>query len=262
MLYASWNVNSLAVRMPRVLAFLEQVAPDVLCLQETKSKPQAFPHLELQMAGYSAIDHSGGGQAGVALLVRDGLPVSKITTGLPDQPQPHEARWIEAVVDGVRVASVYVPNGRSLDDPVFPDKLAFLDRMVRHIGGFSDDRIVVAGDFNIAPGDLDVHDPVRYVGTTHTSAREREALDRLHGLGLRDAFRVLHPGEQRFTWWDYRGGNFHKNLGMRIDLFMVSEQVLQPGDGADPPSYTMARDFRKGTKPSDHAPIVLAVTES
>lgn len=260
---ASWNVNSLPVRMPRVIEFLSLHNPDVLCLQETKVRPETFPHLELQMAGYSAIDHSGGGRAGVALLVADGRHVSDVGLGLPDQPRVDEARWVQAVVDGVTVASVYVPNGRSPDHPVFAEKLAFLDRMVDHVADWGQSAAVVAGDFNVAPGDLDVYDPVRYIGTTHTSAREREALQRLQAAGLRDAFRLLHPDEQRFTWWDYRAGNFHKNLGMRIDLFMVSEPLLPtPDPGADQqtgPTYLMARDFRKGHKPSDHAPIMLTV---
>ncbi|HUG85491.1 MAG TPA: exodeoxyribonuclease III [Euzebya sp.] len=263
---ASWNVNSLPVRMPRVLEFLALHRPDVLCLQETKVRPEAFPHLELQVAGYSAIDHSGGGRAGVALLVADDHAVSDVHLGLPDQPDVLEARWVEAVVEGVRVASVYVPNGRSVDHPAFAMKLAFLDCMVRHVAGWGEGEAVVAGDFNVAPGDLDVYDPVRYIGSTHTTPRERDALQRMQAAGLRDAFRVLHPDEHGFTWWDYRAGNFHKNLGMRIDLFMASDPLLAtPGDGADHavgPSYVLARDFRKGHKPSDHAPIVLTVTKT
>lgn len=253
MIVASWNVNSLAVRMPRLVEFLAVYAPDVVCLQETKTRTEAFPHLEVQMAGYSAIEHSSGGRNGVAILVRDGLTFGDVVSGLPGQPNSDEARWIQTVVDGITLASVYVPNGRSLDDPAFADKLGFLDAMVATAEQVPSP-LVIAGDFNIAPADIDVYDPVHYIGTTHTSATERATLTRLRGLGLRDAFRELHPNEQRFTWWDYRGGNFHKNLGMRIDLFMVSAGLLAEGD-----RYEMARDFRKGTKPSDHAPIVLSL---
>lgn len=248
---ASWNVNSLNVRMPRVLEFLADRGPDVLCLQETKARTEAFPHLELQMAGYTAIDHCSGGRNGVALLVRDGLAVTDVATGLPGEPHPEEARWVQARVDGTTVASVYVPNGQSPDSPAFAGKLAFLRAMVDHVAG-SPEPVIVAGDLNIAPSDLDVYDPVRYVGTTHTSARERAFLAELADKGYVDAFRLLHPDEQRFTWWDYRGGNFHKNLGMRIDLFLTPREML-----SEQATYEMARDYRKGTKPSDHAPIVL-----
>ncbi len=248
---ASWNVNSLPVRMPRVLEFLDQQAPDVLCLQETKTRTEAVPHLEIGLAGYTAVDHSEGGRNGVALLVRDGLQVADVRAGLPGEPNPAEARWVQATVEGVTVVSVYVPNGRTLVDPAYDDKLVFLDAMVAAVAEV-EGPLVVAGDFNIAPDDRDVHDPVHYVGTTHTSARERAALTRLGELGLVDAFRVLHPEEQRFTWWDYRGGNFHKNLGMRIDLFMCTAALVGPDS-----RYEMVRDFRKGTKPSDHAPITL-----
>lgn len=255
MILASWNVNSLPVRMPRVLELLQAHQPDVLCLQETKTRTEAFPHLELAVAGYTAVEHSQGGRNGVALLVRDGLAVDRVQVGLPGEPDTAEARWVAARVDGITVASVYVPNGRSLEDPAYAAKLIFLDAMVEAMAAMEGPR-VVAGDFNIAPADTDVYDPVQYVGTTHTSARERAALDRMLQTGTVDAFRRLHPDEQRFTWWDYRGGNFHKNLGMRIDLFLASPDLLGPG--AD---YVMARDFRKGTKPSDHAPILLTLGE-
>lgn len=255
---ASWNINSLNVRMPRVQEFLSEESPDVLCLQETKARPEAFPHLEVQMAGYQAVDHSAGGRNGVAILIRDGLGVSEVVTGLDGEPDPSEARWVQATVDGTVVASVYVPNGRSLDHPVFADKLAFLDGLVTRAATLRDRPTVIAGDFNIAPGDLDVYDPARYVGSTHTSEQERRILADLADLGFQDVYRRLHPGAQQFTWWDYRAGHFHKNLGMRIDLFMAS-QPLWSGRRFD---YRMVRDFRKGTKPSDHAPIVLTYSQA
>lgn len=253
MIVASWNVNSLAVRMPRLVEFLGRYHPDVVCLQETKTRTEAFPHLEVQMAGYSALDHSSGGRNGVAILVRDGLAVDKVSAGLSGERNANEARWIQAQINGVTIACVYVPNGRSLQDPAFDDKLIFLDAIVGAAEQMPEP-IIIAGDFNIAPADPDVYDPVHYIGTTHTSATERAVLQRLEDLGLRDAFRCLHPEEQRFTWWDYRGGNFHKNLGMRIDLLMISSDLL-----AGASDYEMARDFRKGSKPSDHAPILLTV---
>jgi exodeoxyribonuclease-3 len=232
----TWNVNSLKMRMPRILEFAQQHRPDVMCLQETKANPGAFPELELQAAGYNAVHHSGGRWAGVAVVAR-------------------EARWCEATVEGVRVASVYVPNGRTLDNPEFPRKLAFLDAMAARIADMRDrwpDGVVVAGDMNIAPADADVYDPAAFVGGTHASADERGRLQAMLDGGMVDAYRALHPDEVQYTWWDYRAGNFHKGLGLRIDLALVSERLAEHliSCGID-------RDYRKGTKPSDHAPLVV-----
>lgn len=254
---ASWNINSLPVRMPRILQFLGEVGPDVLCLQETKVRTEAFPHLELQLAGYQAVEHSSGGRNGVAMLIRDGLTITDVVTGLPDQPNPDEARWIQATVEGVGVASVYVPNGRSLSDPAFVDKLSFLRRLVDQARNWTDVPAVIAGDLNIAPADADVHDPARYVNSTHTSPVERQTVTELTQMGYVDVYRHLNPDDQQFTWWDYRAGNFHKNIGMRIDLFLGS----QPLWSTHTLDYLMARDYRKGTKPSDHAPIVLTIAD-
>ncbi len=251
----SWNVNSLTVRLPRLLDLLAEHRPDVVCLQETKVRSDSVPHLELQLAGYAAVEHSSGGRNGVAVLVREDRSIGGVSAGLPGEPRPDEARWLEVEVEGVQVVSVYVPNGRSLEDPVFEEKLQFLDAMVERAAGLATRPLIVAGDFNIAPSDADVHDPVHYIGTTHTSIRERDAVHRLAALGLRDVDRHLHPGITRFTWWDYRGGNFHKNLGMRIDLVMASDSLVGPSS-----TYAVLRDYRKGPKPSDHAPMMVGVT--
>ena len=257
----TWNVNSLKMRMGRILQFAEQHAPDVMCLQETKANPGAFPELELAAAGYRGVHHSGGRWAGVALLAREGLSLSDPVLSLPGDVAPEEARWCEATIDGIRFASVYVPNGRSPDHPEFPRKLAFLDAMAARIARLREDSpggVIVAGDFNIAPADADVYDPAAFVDSTHVTAEERGRLQRMLDGGMVDAYRALHPEDVQYTWWDYRAGHFHKGLGLRIDLVLVSRS----GDlEKRMESCGIDRNFRKGTKPSDHAPLILHLVE-
>jgi exodeoxyribonuclease III len=253
-LVVSWNVNSLKQRMPRLVELVERHDPDVICLQETKCGPEGFPHLELQAMGYQAADHSGGRWAGVAVIAKHDLV--DVQVGLPDEPAPAEARWVEAAVDGVRVVSTYVVNGRSLDDPMYAVKLDFLRAMRARVAALQGAPLIVTGDFNIAPRDEDVWDPAAFVGSTHTSPDERGLLTEIldHG-GLVDAWDVTaERGQHAFTWWDYRAGAFHKNLGMRIDLALVSEELAGRVRwvGID-------RDLRKGTKPSDHAPLLVRI---
>ena len=254
---ATWNVNSLKMRMPRVLELIEQHRPDVLCLQETKANPDAFPELELAGAGYHAVHHSGGRWAGVALVARSGLALEDPVLSLTGDRVPDEARWCEATVDGIRFASVYVPNGRSPDNPEFPRKLAFLDAMARRVETLREScpgGVLVAGDFNIAPADADVYDPEAFVGSTHVTGEERGRLWELLEEGMVDAYRALHPDDVQYTWWDYRAGNFHKGLGLRIDLALVSRAG---GLAERLRACGIDRDFRKGPKPSDHAPLLV-----
>jgi exodeoxyribonuclease-3 len=248
----TWNVNSLRVRLPRVLEFLEQYQPDVACLQETKSPAEGFPLDELAGAGYAAVHLSAGQWSGVAILAREDLTLEDPVRGLAGDPVTSEARWCEATVNGVRFASVYVPNGRMLDSPEYPRKLAFLDAMAARVDELGSARLIVAGDMNIAPADADVYDPAAFVGGTHVSPPERSRLQALLDRGLVDAYRALHPDEVQFTWWDYRAGNFHKGLGLRIDLLLVGHE-LAPGLE----SCGIDRNYRKGKKPSDHAPLLL-----
>jgi exodeoxyribonuclease-3 len=248
----TWNVNSLRARLPRVLELLDEHAPDVACLQETKVAPDAFPIDELDEAGYHAVHNSAGQWSGVGVLARHGLELSDPVLGLPDDPVPGEARWCEATVDGIRFASVYVPNGRSLDSPEYPRKLAFLDAMAGRAAQLGPGRLIIAGDMNIAPADEDVYDPAAFVGGTHVSAPERAHLQALQQLGLSDAYRTLHPDEVQYTWWDYRAGHFHKGFGLRIDLLLVGAELVPRMT-----SCGIARDYRKGRKPSDHAPLLL-----
>jgi exodeoxyribonuclease-3 len=248
----TWNVNSLKMRMPRVLEFLAEHAPDVVCLQETKTEAAAFPSDALREAGYSAHHHSAGRWAGVAILARDGVPLEGGACGLPGELVPDEARWCEATAGGLRVASTYVTNGREVGTPTFDEKLAFLDA----IGARASELDVIMGDFNVAPADIDVYDPAAFAGSTHVTPDERSRLQAILDAGFVDAAAHLYPGEQRFTWWDYRAGHFHKGLGLRIDLALIRADLLPRLR-----ECAIVRDYRKGTKPSDHAPLVLELAD-
>lgn len=249
----TWNVNSLKVRLPRVLELLAEHRPDVACLQETKVEPDAFPRAELAEAGYAAVDHSGGRWAGVAILARHGHELGECRPGLPGEPLAHDARWIEAEVAGTQVVSVYVPNGRAVGTETFSEKLAFLDAMVARVAELRGQTLVVAGDVNVTPADIDVYDPAAFVGSTHVTPEERGRFARLLEAGeLVDAFRHLHPDEVGYTWWDYRAGHFHRKMGLRIDVALLSADLASRlrTCGID-------RSYRKGPKPSDHAPLLV-----
>ncbi len=254
MLVCTWNVNSLRARLPRVLELLDKHAPDVVLLQETKVGPEQYPDAELQAAGYESVHHSGGQWAGVAILARAGLGLTDPRAGLPGELRGDEARFIEAQVTGLglRVASVYVVNGREVGSETFAEKLTFLDALALRARELSGVPLIIGGDFNVAPADEDVYDPAAFAGATHVTADERSRLRAvLAGGGLTDAYLAAPSGTHRFTWWDYRAGNFHKNLGLRIDLLLVSAGLAGGlrGCGID-------RDLRKGQKPSDHAPLL------
>ena len=249
----TWNVNSLKVRIPRVLEFLELHAPDLLCLQETKCEPDAFPALELEAAGYSAVHHSAGRWAGVAILARKELGMEEAGAGLAEEPGPEEARWVEARVGDLRVISTYVINGRAVGSPFFADKLRFLEAAAERVAELREagEQVVLAGDLNVTRDDRDVYDPAAFEGETHVTPQERAAFEAiLDRGGLTDAYRALHDGEQ-FTWWDYRQGHFHRGLGLRIDYILLSAPLAESLTACH-----IERDFRKGAKPSDHAPLV------
>jgi exodeoxyribonuclease III len=253
----TWNVNSLNVRLPRVLEFIEKHRPEVLCLQETKVAPDKFPHLELREVGYEAIDHSAGSREGVAVVVRDDLTVGESDAGLPGEAVADEARWIEAVVDGTRIVSTYVPNGRAVGTDTFRDKLRFYEAMAARAADLRGTPLVIAGDLNVMREDRDIYDPEAFIGSTHVTPDERSRFERVLSEGeLVDAYRHAHPDEVGYTWWDYRAGNFHKGLGLRIDYLLMSGDVASRvrGVGVD-------RNFRKGTKPSDHAPLIAWLDE-
>lgn len=256
----TWNVNSLKVRLPRVLEFLAEHEPDVVCMQETKCEPAAFPLAELTAAGYEAVHHSAGRWAGVAILARAGLGLSDAAAGLPGESRAEEARWIEASAGGLRVVSTYVPNGREVGSPSYEEKLVFLDAVARRAREFRarEEPVVVAGDFNVAPEDVDVYDPAAFAGSTHVTPDERGRVETILQAGdLVDAYRVLHPDEQQFTWWDYRQGHFHRGMGLRIDLVLVARELAGELQHAG-----IERTYRKGAKPSDHAPLVAVLQRS
>jgi exodeoxyribonuclease-3 len=256
---ATWNVNSVKQRLPRLLPWLDQRRPDVLCLQETKLADDAFETLlgeELAQRGY-ALALSGEVQwNGVAILSRVGL--EDVVRGLPDGPGfPHpEARAVSARCDGVRVHCVYVPNGREPDSEHYRYKLAWLAAL-RELVALDPQHAVVCGDMNIAPTDADVFDPQAYVGHTHVTAPERAALAELQALGLHDVLRDRWPHERVFTYWDYRAGMFHQDLGMRIDLVLAGRAVADRVVAA-----WVDRQARKGKGPSDHAPVIVDLDEA
>jgi exodeoxyribonuclease III len=252
----TWNVNSLGARMPRVTQFLEEFAPDVALLQETKTADDAFPVAELRALGYHAAHHSAGRWAGVAILAREAP--ADVTMGLPGELRADEARWIEATVGGIRVASTYVTNGRAVGTEWFDEKLAFFDAMALRVGELAKaGPLIVGGDFNVTREDRDVYDVKAFEGATHVTPQERERFEAiLRAGGLVDAFRHLHPDEIQHTWWDYRQGHFHRGLGMRLDYVLVAEALAGGLRQAG-----MVRDYRKGTKPSDHAPVLVELEE-
>ena len=258
---ATWNVNALtAERIERVAGWLDMAQPDVLCLQETKQTDASFPALDFHGRGYASVHHGEGRWNGVAILSRVGLtdPVSGFADG---EPADDEARLVTATCGGVRVSSVYVPNGRAVGHEHFAYKLRWLDRLRSHLqadrAGLAgpDPRVAVCGDFNVAPDDIDLWDPAAFEGSTHVTPEERAAVAEIEALGLRDAFRELYPGVDRlFSWWDYRAGAFHKHQGMRIDLLLLSPALADHVTAA-----LIDRNARKGKKPSDHAPVLVDV---
>jgi len=266
---ATWNVNSLKARLEKVWWWLERARPDVLLLQETKSTDAAAPYDEFRARGYELAHHGEGRWNGVAVASRCGI--ADVVTNFGEAPRPPatseagddeplaEARMIAATCGGVRVVSLYAPNGRRVDSPHYHAKLAWYERLERWLAGSCDPRAALAlgGDFNIAPDDADVFDPAACHGGTHVSAPEREAFARLLRFGLVDAYRAHHPEPGRFSWWDYRAGDFHKNLGMRIDHLLVTAPLARRARWSE-----IDREARKGKPtPSDHAPVLVDLDE-
>ena len=277
---ATWNVNSLKARQEKVDGWLERAAPDVLLLQETKLGDDDAPVMAFAMNGYELIHHGEGRWNGVAIAVRQGLGAGDVVTNFGDGPvrdsgpgaavavteedfNPFdEARMVAALVDPagsaggpIRVVSLYAPNGRVVGSPFYDGKLRWFERLERWLGETQrpDDALVLGGDLNLAPTDDDVWDPAAVHGGTHVSEPERERFRALVAWGLVDAYRQARPEPGRFTWWDYRAGNFHKNLGMRIDHLLVSRPVAERVVWAE-----IDREARKGPPiPSDHAPLVI-----
>jgi exodeoxyribonuclease III len=256
---ATWNVNSVKQRLPRLLPWLDQRRPDVVCLQETKLADEAFTALlgdELAERGYAVALHGEPAWNGVAILSKVGL--EDVVPGLPGGPGfPHqEARVVSATCGGIRIVSVYVPNGRTPGSEHYQYKLAWLASL-RELVAQGGEAVIVCGDVNIAPADADVFDPDAYIGQTHVTGPERAALAELQAVGLRDVVRDRWPDERVFTYWDYRAGMFHQDLGMRIDLVLAGAPVAERVKAA-----WVDRHARKGKGPSDHAPVIVDLDEA
>jgi exodeoxyribonuclease III len=253
---ATWNVNSVLARLPRLVEWLEQTSPDVVCLQETKVAADAFPAQEVKPLGYEVSHHGEGRWNGVAILSRVGF--EDVSLGLPEDPgfpdpATFEARTLAATCGPVRVRSVYVPNGRTPDDPHYAYKLRWLKALR---AGVAEDvagsrPFAVMGDFNIAPTDADVWDPAAFIGSTHVTEPERAELAELRAGGLTDIMPHIAKGNP-YTYWDYRAGSFHKGMGMRIDLVYANAAMTAVVTDA-----WIDREARKGKGPSDHAPVVV-----
>jgi len=252
---ASWNVNSLKVRLPQLLEWLSARQPDVVCLQETKLEDANFPRTELEAAGYQAAFSGQKTYNGVALLSRRAL--NDVACGNPYYPDPQK-RLIAATVEGVRVVCAYVPNGQAVGSDKYDYKLAWLEALERWLAEelASYPKLVLAGDFNIAPEDRDVHNPEAWAGQILCSAPERSAFQRLQASGLKDSFRLFEQPEKSFSWWDYRMLGFQKNQGLRIDHILLSETLA-----ANCTAAGIDRDMRKRERPSDHAPVTAELAD-
>ena len=253
----TWNVNSLKARRERVLEWMSDVQPDVLCLQETKMTDDAFPALDFEALGYESVHFGQGRWNGVAIISKVGLtdPVVNFAPGIePDT----DARIVTATCGGIRVSSVYVPNGRAIDDPHYTYKLSWLDRLRAHLESDTDPSadVIVTGDFNIAPADIDVYDVSKLAMSTHVTLAERDRLAALEDWGLVDIMRRHYPHDRIYSWWDYRSGDFHMGRGLRIDLVLGSASVMERARWS-----TVDRNARKGPSPSDHAPVVVDIDD-
>lgn len=246
----SWNINSLRKRQDRLLAWLRETAPDVVCLQETKCTDEQFPKDALRAAGYHSAFHGQKSYNGVAIIAkREPLDVRP---GLCDEEEDAQARILAATIENVRVFSVYAPNGQAVGSPAYSYKLEWYARLAKCLQQHEAARsnLIVCGDFNVAPRDEDVHDPVLWQGSIMCSERERTAFRKLRDAGLQDTLRLHKPEAGLFTWWDYRMLSFPKNRGLRIDAVLASDAMARRCRDAG-----IDRELRKGKEPSDHAPI-------
>lgn len=256
MLVATWNVNGVRARAQRLAEFLEARKPDVLCLQELKVKDEEFEHDVVKASGYHAATLGQAGWNGVAVLAREAPEV--VTRGLPGAPEGWGARFISVKTNGLEVSSVYVPNGKTISNPEYKGKLSWLEALAKHVESRADRAApyVLAGDFNVCTTDLDSYLGARGHGTIFHTDEERALIGRLTSAGLVDLYRAKYPTEPGFSWWDYRAGAFHRKLGMRLDLLLVTEAVAKRLK-----DVFVDRDYRKKSKisgalPSDHAPVI------
>jgi exodeoxyribonuclease III len=266
---ATWNVNSLKARLDKVRWWLDRARPDVLMMQETKLADEDAPRAVFRDLGYELAHHGEGRWNGVAIASRRGIEGVVANFGEPLRPAETpevgddeplaEARILAATCGGVRVVTLYAPNGRVVGSSFYEAKLVWYERLARWLeaAGDPEQPLVLGGDFNVAPEDADVWDAKACHGGTHVSPREREAFGRLRRWGLVDAYRRHHPEAERYTWWDYRAGNFHKNFGMRIDHLLATRPLAERTVWSE-----IDREARKGKPiPSDHAPLLIDVDE-
>jgi len=251
---ASWNVNSLRVRLPHVLQWLDEQRPDVLALQETKTEDRNFPVAEFEAAGYHTAFSGQPTYNGVAIVSRD--PLEVLATGLPEFDDPQK-RVLAARVGELAILDLYVPNGQSVDSDKYRYKLDWLAQLDWWLAQLlkQHPQLVVLGDFNIAPEDRDVHDPAAWAGQVLVSDAERVAFQRLLAHGLQDSFRMHESDSGHFSWWDYRGAGFRRNLGLRIDHILLSEPLAERCAAA-----SIDRAPRAWERPSDHAPVLVELS--
>jgi len=251
---ATWNVNSLKVRLPHVLDWLDAGGPDVLCIQETKLQDDKFPVAELEALGYRCAFSGQKTYNGVAVVSRS--PITDVATDLPGMTDP-QRRVLSAVIEGVRVLNLYVPNGKEVGSDKYEYKLDWLEHMVDYARTLvsQHDGVVICGDFNIAPEDRDVHDPELWRGRVLCSEPERAAFQSLLEAGYRDAFRKFEQPAEAYSWWDYRAAAFRRNMGLRIDHIVCSESLYDRVA-----SCTIDVEPRRLERPSDHAPVVAEIT--
>ena len=255
MLIATWNVNSLKVRLPHLLDWLGRQAPDVVCLQELKLEDANFPHAQIEAAGYRCAISGQKTYNGVAILSR--VPLAEIQAGIPGFDDP-QRRVVSATVEGTRVVCAYVPNGQSVGSEKYEYKLKWFAAFERYLREelARHPRLVALGDYNVAPEDRDVHDPKAWAGQVLCSEPEREAFRKLLALGLADGFRLFEQPEKSFTWWDYRMNGFRRNLGLRIDHILLSPELAARCE-----SCAIDLDPRRLERPSDHAPVVAELND-
>lgn len=257
---ATWNVNSLKVRLPHLLTWLATHAPDIVALQETKLADEVFPYDELAAAGYASVASGQKTYNGVAVLTRvpRAASMDDIVTGIPGFPD-EQKRILAVTVGDVRVVDLYVPNGQAVGSDKYRYKLAWFESLTRWLKEelVRHPRLAVLGDFNVAPEDRDVWSPKAFRGSTHVTPKERAAVARLQEWGMQDAFRTIYPDTDKlFSYWDYRRGDFHEHRGMRIDLVLATQPVIDRVQWA-----FVDRNARKGKLPSDHAPVVIDLAE-
>ena len=262
---ATFNINGIKAPLPRLLEWLEEFSPDVACLQEIKSVDENFPRMEIEALGYHVETHGQKAFNGVAILSKH--PMDNILRGLPDMTEgpmkdgeitPEQARYMEATIKGVRIATIYLPNGNPQPGPKFDYKLIWMDKLIERAESLlkSEQAIVLAGDYNVIPKDEDCYNPANWVDDALTQPESRAAYQTILNLGYSDALRQIHPSGQQFTFWDYQRGAWQKDHGIRIDHLLLSPQAIDRLHGAEVDKLPRAKDT-----PSDHTPVWIELAD-